>query len=313
MTDFVVGHGAVVECSPVAIFCYRRPMHLERTIRGLMECPEFSRSNIFVFCDGPRGDDESAAVEATRALAKKLLGDRAEYVFSERNRGLAASIISGVSAVLERFETVVVVEDDLVVSPYFLEFMNDGLRLYADDERVASVHGYVYPVSSGFPETFFLRGANCWGWGTWHRAWRHFQADGRVLAKELRKRGLVRTFNLENSYPYYRMLLNQAAGRNNSWAIRWHASAYLKNMLTLYPGRTLVENIGMDGSGDHCKQSIPTLPLSDTPVRVERIELEEDTRARRAVIGYMKALRWHLWRGRLKRVLRAVLPAAVRI
>lgn len=294
--------------APIVIFSYRRPDHLKRTIEGLMRCEEFDRSPVIVYCDGPKNEQEAPAVLATRQMAKSLLGERAEYHFRDTNQGLARSVIAGVSDVVGRCGRVIVVEDDLLVSPHFLRYMNEGLSLYEHDANVASIHAYLYPTQDAMPETFFLRGANCWGWATWARAWGVFNENGAELAKALKQHGLVRKFDLEGSYPYYRMLLGQIAGKNNSWAVRWHASAFLAGMLTLYPGRTLVENIGMDGSGEHCRQSIPMLPLATAPILVERIAIAEDPVARLSIIKYMRYLRWHLWRGRIKRVLSWCVP-----
>ena len=302
------GGGRMSGLAPVVIFCYRRPNHLRRTIEGLMGCEGFEQSPIIVYCDGAKSEQDRSAVLATREVAKSILGDRAEYYFCDTNQGLARSIIAGVGDVVGRYGRVIVVEDDLLVSPFFLRYMNEGLSLYENDAKVASIHAYLYPTQDPMPETFFLLGSNCWGWATWARAWAIFNANGAELANALKQQQIVRKFNLDGSYPYFQMLLGQIAGKNNSWAVRWHASAYLAGMLTLYPGRTLVENIGMDGSGEHCRQSIPTLPLTATPILVERIPVEEDPIARLSIIKYMRYLRWHLWRGRAKRVLSRLWP-----
>ncbi len=295
--------------APILIFCHRRPEHLRRTLEGLMRCDGFESSPIIVFGDGPKNPEQIEAVKQARNVAKSLLGDRAQYHFHETNQGLARSVISGVTNAINRFGRVIVVEDDLLVSPHFLRYMNDGLSLYENDVKVASIHAYLYPTQDDMPETFFLRGSNCWGWGTWARAWEVFNQSGLELAQALKHQGLVRKFDLDGSYPYYRMLLGQIAGRNNSWAVRWHASAFLAGMFTLYPGRTLVENIGMDGSGEHCRQGIPTLPLSAAPILVERIPVEENAATRDSIVQYMRHLRWHLWRGRARRVLSWFLPS----
>ena len=284
--------------APIIIFAYNRPNHLASTLNGLMNCDSFFKSRIIIYFDGPKNDKDNELVEKTRAIAKEILSNRAEYRYGKVNRGLAASIISGVSDTVSRYGRVIVVEDDLLVSPYFLDYMNEGLSLYKDDESVASIHGYLYPISCNLPETFFLRGANCWGWATWQRAWVKFETNGSLLLKELKNKKLESSFDLDNSYPYYRMLKDQIRGRNNSWAVRWHASTFLLNMYTLYPGRTLVENIGMDGSGEHCKQNIPILPLANSPIIVKRISIEENGLARQALIKYMRFLRIYLWRGR---------------
>jgi len=178
---------------------------------------------------------------------------------------------------------VVVVEDDLLLSPHFLRYMNDGLALYAGNERVASIHGYRYPCTDPLPETFFLRGADCWGWATWSRAWQHFEPDGTALLARLRERRLTRAFDLDASFPYTRMLEDQVAGRNDSWAIRWHASCFLKELLTLYPGRTLVENIGNDSTGTHsARTEVFSAAPTDAPVEVRTIAIEESSEGRAA-------------------------------
>jgi len=128
------------------------------------------------------------------------------------------------------------------------------LELYRDDQEVASIHGHSYPVGEDLPETFFIRGSDCWGWATWSRAWKHFQPDGRLLLEQLQRRGECREFDFGGSFPYVRMLKEQILGKNDSWAIRWYASAFLAGMLTLYPAKSLVANIGFDGSGEHCTE-----------------------------------------------------------
>jgi len=158
------------------------------------------------------------------------------------------------------------------------------------DEQVASVHGSCYPVDAPLGDTFFLRGADCWGWATWARAWRHFNADGSFLLEQLRARRLTRAFDLDGSHGFTAMLEDQVAGRNDSWAIRWHASCFLAEMLTLYPGRTLVENIGNDASGSHCSDTDAfSRPPTTAFVPVRRIQLAESQPARRAFSTFLRA------------------------
>ena len=130
-----------------------------------------------------------------------------------------------------RCDKVIVLEDDLVTSPHFLQYMNDGLGIYERDDRVISIHGYSYPVHGKLPETFFLRGADCLGWATWKRGWDLFEDDGQRLLNELERRNLTRSFDFDGSYPYTQMLRDQIAGSNSSWAVRWYASAFLRDKL----------------------------------------------------------------------------------
>ena len=127
---------------------------------------------------------------------------------------------------MARFGRVIVLEDDLECSP-FLQFMNRALDVYADDHRVISISGYIYPIKGDFTGDVFLRGADCWGWATWKRGWDLFRSDGNALLSELQSRQLSAAFDFDGSYPYTEMLTDQVNGKNDSWAIRWYASAFL--------------------------------------------------------------------------------------
>ena len=183
-------------------------------------------------------------------------------------------------------------EDDIVTSPYFLRYMNDALRVYEDDEDVISIHGYVYPVKGPLPETFFLRGADCWGWATWKRGWDIFEPDGGKLMRDLRRKELRRRFDFNGAYPYTRMLEEQIAEKNSSWAIRWYASALSQGKLTLYPGRSLVQNIGTDGSGTHCANTgFFTTNAATMPIELARIPVKESGRAFEEFGRYLRSQR----------------------
>lgn len=286
--------------APVALFAYARVDHLRQTVTSLLANAGCRETRLYVFCDGPRRPEDKVQTDAVRAYVEQIEGFASvTRIYRDRNIGLAGSIIAGVSQVLAQHGTIIVMEDDLVVSPHFLAYMNDSLRLYRDEARVASIHGYVFPVGKEMPETFFLRGADCWGWATWDRAWAHFQPDGEKLLQELTRKRLTRSFDLDASYPYTKMLRNQIAGKNNSWAIRWRASCYLRDMLTLYPGRSLVNNIGMDNSGEHCSTTDAFLQATAThPVVITRQPLEEDADARRAFAEFLKKQSSLLARGK---------------
>jgi hypothetical protein len=173
-----------------------------------------------------------------------------------------------------------VLEDDLETSPHFLTYMNDALDRYADQPRVAAISGYHSLTDRTLPETFFQRDAECWGWGTWQRAWSGFNPDGAALLAQLKKQKLLRFFDQDGTYPYTDMLRGQIAGTNDSWAIRWRAHVILNDLLSLYPGRSLVRNTGLDGSGTHSRPSdFFAATLSATPVRVEDIALEHSQEA----------------------------------
>lgn len=262
--------------APIVLFVYERLHHAQKTIEALLVNPECSQHDLIVYSDAPRSLDKVKAVDAVRDYLKNIKGFRSITIHHRpKNFGLARSIIAGVTEVLLEYEQIIVMEDDMVTSPHFLAYMNEGLERYADDERVISIHGYVYPCSQALPEAFFLRGADCWGWATWRRGWAIFNPDGKFLLNELRQKSLINIFNFNGSYDYSKMLEGQINGRNDSWAIRWYASAFLADKLTLYPGRSLVYNIGLDGSGTHCSSnSNYNTELSGQPIKLMGLKVE---------------------------------------
>ncbi|MEA4863469.1 MAG: glycosyltransferase family 2 protein [Victivallaceae bacterium] len=259
-------------------------------------------TDLLVFCDGARDESERAAVDAARAVAAAAAGFRSVTVdAAECHLGLAASVISAVTRTLESHEAAIVVEDDLETSPWFLDYMNRALAMYADDDRVVSIHGYT-PVPA--ERSFFLRGADCWGWGVWRRSWKIFDPDAAALVAGFTPQ-LRRRFDFDGAFPYFKMLKDQAAGRIDSWAVRFHASAFLAGKLTLYPARTLVRNIGMDGSGTHCgiDAGLEAMP-SPSPVD-PAAEVVESEAMREKFAASFRASAPTLWRrvkGRLARL-----------
>lgn len=242
--------------TPIILFVYNRPEHTKTTLTLLGKNYLANDSELFVFADGPKENETAEQlkkIQDVRAIVRDNYGFKSvTIVESEKNKGLASSVIAGVTDIVNKFGKCIVVEDDLETSPYFLTYMNDALGVYKDTENVACIHGYVEPHKKLLPETFFLKGADCWGWATWKRAWDKFNPNGQALLDELHNRHCEKHFNFDNTYNYIKMLEDQIAGKNSSWAIRWLASAYLNDMYCLYPNETLVVNTGFDGSGTHC-------------------------------------------------------------
>lgn len=291
--------------APVVLFCFRRPEHLARTVESLQRNPQAAHTHLHVFSDAAKEPEQQAAVDAVRRYVDAITGFASvTRIYRDNNMGLARSIVDGVGRLLRVLDRVIVLEDDLVLSPHFLSYMNAALELYQGDPQVASIHGYSYPVHAALPETFFLKGADCWGWATWARAWTCFESDGKRLLAELTARRLTRDFDLDGSYPYTAMLRGQIAGRNDSWAIRWHASCFLRDMLTLYPARSQVVNIGNDASGTHCGPTeIYTGTLDLRPVQVQRLPLAPSDAGRRAFVDFFRRTRESLPRRALRRLL----------
>jgi|ERR1039457_1096398 hypothetical protein len=279
-------------CAPIALFVYNRPWHVRQAVATLQKNALSKKSDLYIFSDAAANEAAQSGVKETREFIKSISGfNSVKIVIRESNFGLEKTMINGITDILAERESIIVLEEDLVCSPFFLDYMNRALEFYKNEDRVISIHGYVYPVSSSLPETYFLRGADCWGWGTWRRGWQIFEQDGNCLLEELKTRGLERQFDINGSYPYTRMLKKHVAGKNNSWAIRWYASAFLKDKLTLYPGYSLIRNIGNDGSGTHCAPSrYFDGKLHNSAVSIGGIPIEENTAALKEFEKYFKSI-----------------------
>ena len=279
--------------APIALMAYNRPGNLARVAEALSRNPEARESPLFVFSDAAKTELAQREVAEVRALARQLRGFKSvELVEREANQGIGRSIIQAATRLTDEFGRVIVLEDDLLPCRTFLRYMNEALQAYVDDERVISIHAYSYPVDEELPGTFFLRGADCWGWATWKRGWALFEPDGAKLLQDLEQKHLTRTFDFEGSYPYTEMLRDCIRGANDSWAVRWYASAFLLGKLTLYPGSAQVHNIGADGSGTHVKSTHRFDNAKwGLPVRVGGIPVEESLLARRAFARFLGGLR----------------------
>lgn len=274
--------------APIVLFVYNRPLHFVRVIQALRNNKLAKESELIIYSDAPKDESEVQRVKEVRNLIANIDGFKnITVILRDVNLGLSRSIISGVTEVLEKYDRVIVLEDDLVASPFFLDFMNAGLEKYSDNTQVVCVHGYVYPCHKPLPANFFIRGADCWGWGTWRDSWSIFNPDGLCLLDELKRLDLMSEFDFSGAYSFSQMLKNQISGKNDSWAIRWHASAFIKNKLTLYPGRSLISNIGNDGSGSHKENSqfFDTNATSD-PIYIEDICVVESTLAKNLFAKY---------------------------
>lgn len=294
--------------APLVLFAYARPEHLKRTVASLLRNPEAAATHVTVYCDAPKKPEHQPAVDAVRRFVDSMSGFASvTRVYRAENMGLARSIVQGVTETLRTHDRVIVLEDDLELSPHFLRYMNDSLDCYCNDEQVASIHGYCYATETPLPETFFLKGADCWGWATWARAWAHFEPDGRRLLAGVRAKRLAHEIDYDGNYPHMKILRRQISGKNDSWAIRWHVSCYLQNMLTLYPGRSLVDNIGHDDSGTNCRTGDAfSGELTARAVPVERIELVPSDAARAAIVEFFRARKKNVFQKLLERLERRV-------
>lgn len=238
--------------APIVLFCYNRPQHLQQTIESLQMNALAVESELFIYSDGPKNERDAQLVSEVRKYISGVKGFRdVQIIAAELNKGLATSVIEGVSSVLSRYQKVIVLEDDMLCTTDFLSFMNRALEVYDHRSDIFSVTGYTPPVS--YPESyvqdlFLAPRASSWGWGTWAHKWK--RADWEVknfnsMQKDASKRA---RFNLggDDLWP---MLAKQQKGFIDSWAIRWTYSQFQNNAYGLYPIHSKIRNIGTDGSG----------------------------------------------------------------
>lgn len=273
--------------APILLFTYNRPSHTRQTLNALLGNELSNESELFLFSDGYKGIEDKNEVMEVRQLVRSIKGFKKIHITEHGvNLGLAKSIIEGVTQVIETHGKVIVLEDDLITSSYFLTFMNDALDMFEKEERVGHVHGYCYPLPE-LPDAFLIKWTGSWGWGTWKRAWQQFNPNGRALLDEIERRKLTNQFDFNGKYPYTRMLRRQVRGGNNSWAIRWNASLFLNDLLSVNAGKSLVENIGFDGSGTHSSsQNIYTTTLYSEKLSIDIPSIEENHTVRRSIERY---------------------------
>lgn len=247
--------------APIIVFAYNRKEHLKRTIDALAANEGAKDSDLFVFVDAPKGnvyDDKNAAVKKFLAEYKSGHADANTFhsitvTEAEEHKGLAASVIGGVSEIIEQYKSVIVVEDDIVTSPYFLNYMNDALEYYKKDNKVWSISGYTLPLKAleNYPDDVYAFYRCCsWGWATWEDRWKlnDWQVkDFKSFDRNFFRRRKFNRGGRDLSFQLDRQML----GRIDSWAIRWGYNEYRNNMVTIYPSASYVDNEGFDGSGTH--------------------------------------------------------------
>lgn len=274
--------------SPVALFVYNRPAHTMLTVEALLLNDGIAETDLYVFSDGPRNQAVLETVEKVRAYVHRIKGVKSLHIIeSETNKGLAQSITDGVTKLLDMYGRVIVLEDDLKTSPFFLTYMNKALDIYEDEAHVMHIAAHVPPLKEKLPPTFFYNQASCWGWATWKRAWDKFDSNAEALISKVNATNRLGEFNMDGSCDFMSQLEQNASGFIKTWAVKWQAVVFLNDGLCLHPGKSLVQNIGLDWTGEH------TGPMPQyhhkklaSHISVDKIELKEDAAARKAIVGF---------------------------
>lgn len=242
--------------SPICYFAFNRPKHTQQTLAALAASFDARNSPLFIFVDGPACESDRQPVEEVRRIARRVKGFASvELKFQTENLGTVQSIVPGVTTVLKEFDHAIIVEDDVVVSSNFIRFMNRSLKAYQGNTNVMAVSGYMFrtPDEDQLPEVFFYRKGSSIGWGTWARAWRSLSLDCLNLLRQLDEKKLLSYLDGGGDFKLSDILKRDSCKSLDdpkcSWSPRWFSSMVLAGGLTLYPRRSLVKNIGFDGSG----------------------------------------------------------------
>ena len=276
--------------APIALFVYNRPEHTRRTISYLKKNILAEESRLYIFSDAAKTEADVTKVNEVRKLISETDGFKSVKVIERKqNLGLANSIIAGVTQLVNEYEKVIVFEDDLLSSPYTLTYFNDALERYANQDKVMHIGAYMYPIdNTNLPQTFFYRAATSWGWATWARAWKYFEPDVDTLIGQFDNKKILQ-FSIEGNMNFWKQVQQFKAGKNDSWAIRWYASIFLKGGLTLNPSKSLINNIGNDGSGIHSNnEDIYKVNVADEPVTYFPDKLEENAGAHQVIKHFLK-------------------------
>lgn len=270
----------MTDLAPVVIFTYNRPWHTQQTLEALQKNQLANESELFIYSDAPKNNDDVENVISVRKYIKTLDGfKKIKIIERDENLGLANSIIDGVTEVVNEYGSIIVLEDDLLTSPYFLYFMNKNLTLYKNNDKVGSVTGYI-PYIRNLPDLFFLKFGASLGWGTWKRVWNSIEFDSEKLLSRFDSKKKIKDFNMDGSYNFYKMLNFQNDKKIDSWAIRFVASQFLQGLIHLRVGKSLIKHIGSD-SGTHCNTDtrsneedgiISYIPIKDDNFNISVIE-----------------------------------------
>lgn len=263
--------------APIVLFVYNRPDHTKQTIEALQKNELASDSELFIYSDEAKNEIARKGVNEVRSYLDQITGFKKITVIKrDKNWGLADSIIDGVTKIVNEYGKIIVLEDDLVTSPFFLKFMNESLEFYKNEKKVWHISGWTYPIqTTDMDDTFLWRTMNCWGWATWTDRWQHYEKNIDKAINEFSKYDIKR-FNLDDVQNFWIQVILNKKGEINTWAIFWYITIFKKDGLCLNPSQTFVENIGHDGSGVHCEESCifsSSLSMNDKVSFTKKIEV----------------------------------------
>jgi hypothetical protein len=277
--------------APIVLFVYNRPEHTRQTLEALAANKLANESELFIFSDAPKNETAVEKVQAVRSYIKTVQGFKSVHIVErETNWGLAKSIIEGVTEIINQYGKIIVLEDDIVTSPYFLKFMNGALDFYADKKKVWHISGWNCQINTDkLDDIFFWHVLDCWGWATWKNRWQYFEKNVEELISTFTRKDIYK-FNINNSEDIWGQVLANKTGKINTWAVFWYATIFCNNGLCLNPTISFVKNIGFDGTGIHCGNSpvFSNTILSEKEITFGVIPIKENEVAVKRIIQFYR-------------------------
>jgi putative methyltransferase (TIGR04325 family) len=284
--------------APIALFAYNRPSFMQRILQAISRDNLAKETDLHIYIDGPKPGasdlDKEKIAQVFKIAQENDFTNKVVIQKRIENLGLARSISEGVSEVVNKYGKVIVLEDDLDISPYFLQYMNDALTTYEDKKEVLSIGACNFFASGNhIPETFFIPIPDCLGWATWADRWKLFEPDAGILLHQLTKAKLLDAFNLYGAYDFETMLKDQIGGKNNSWAIRWQAVSYIHNKLNLYPNFSLTKHLGSGPDATNASQGadfLDKVTFPEKPIKVKLQNITIDPKVMKAMLSTYRAI-----------------------
>lgn len=246
--------------TPIILFIYNRPNHTKQTLEALSNNTLASQSDLFIFADGPKNTASKEQLESIKQTRKVAASEKwcktVTLIEFETNKGLARSIIEGVTEIINKYGKAIILEDDIVTGKYFLEYMNEALEKYQGNKEVWHVTGWRNPIKhTKKNKAYFYPTMDCWSWATWADRWQNYKKDA-AYYKSIFTDSMKKAFNIDGADPYMWLQIEEnISGKINTWAIFWYATIFLKHGLCIAPTTSLCKNIGLDNSGVHCSEN----------------------------------------------------------
>lgn len=270
--------------TPIILFIYNRPDHTKQTLEALSNNTLASQSDLFIFADGPKNTASKEQLESIKQTRKVAASENwcksVTLIESETNKGLARSIIEGVTEIINKYGKAIILEDDIITGKYFLEYMNEALEKYQGNKEVWHVTGWRDPIKhTKKNKAYFYPTMDCWSWATWADRWQYFKKDP-LYYKSIFSPQMIESFNVDNTDKgMFSQIEDNITGKINTWAIFWYATIFVNNGLCLGPTKSLCKNIGFDNSGVHCgtNSAEEIIETIDNKIQVfpKKIELDK--------------------------------------